>query len=219
MAKSDRIGKRKPRSNTQKLRTPELGYYFIFTDTKETEQNYFHGIRDAIPSHLKNKLVIKVNRSSTVDLISQCKEALSLEPQYRIPWIIFDRDQLPNFDSIINEAERAGIQVGWSNPCIEIWFHAYFGTMPTCLNSTQCCDAFEGFFEKIVGHKYKKSDKQVYAALCHYGNEAQAIMLADQKYQENIRVGNTIPSKMSPCTTVHKLVEEINSKLGEKGNR
>ena len=216
MAKSDRIGNRKPRSAIQKLRAPELGYYFIFTDTKETEQNYFHGIRDIIPTHLKDKLVIRVNRSATVDLISQCKEALSLEPQYRIPWIIFDRDQLANFDSIISEAERSGIQVGWSNPCIEIWFHAYFGAMPTCFNSTQCCDAFGDSFEKIAGHKYKKSDKGIYADLCYYGNEAQALVIADQKYQENIRDGNTIPSSMSPCTTVHKLVEEIRSKLDER---
>ena len=49
--------------------------------------------------------------------------------EYRIPWIVFDRDQVQGFDEIIAKAEREGIQVGWSNPCFEIdvcifWFHA-----------------------------------------------------------------------------------------------
>lgn len=38
----------------------------------------------------------------------------------RIPWIVFDRDQVQGFDEIIAKAEREGIQVGWSNPCFEI---------------------------------------------------------------------------------------------------
>ena len=32
-----------------KRRVPELGYYFIVTDTEETEQNYMYGLRDSIP--------------------------------------------------------------------------------------------------------------------------------------------------------------------------
>ena len=35
MAKSDRTGKRKPRE-AFRTRVPDLGYYFIVTDTKET---------------------------------------------------------------------------------------------------------------------------------------------------------------------------------------
>ena len=34
---------------------------------------------------------------------------------HRIPWIVFDRDQVQGFDEIIAEAVSKGIQVGWSN--------------------------------------------------------------------------------------------------------
>jgi len=44
----DRSGKRKTREQLSKRRVPELGYYFIVTDTKETEQNYMLGLRDSI---------------------------------------------------------------------------------------------------------------------------------------------------------------------------
>ena len=52
------------------------------------------------------------------------------DAQHRIPWIVFNRDQVQGFDEIIAEAVSKGIQVGWSNPCFEIWMYAYFGSMP-----------------------------------------------------------------------------------------
>lgn len=53
----DRNGKRKTREQLSKRRVPELGYYFIVTDTKETEQNYLLGLRDSIPKELQGKAV------------------------------------------------------------------------------------------------------------------------------------------------------------------
>ncbi len=59
MPRYERNGSRKPRE-LARHRTPLLGYYFIVTDTKETEQNYMYGLRDSIPKNYKGKLVIKV---------------------------------------------------------------------------------------------------------------------------------------------------------------
>ena len=42
MARTERTGKRKTREQISRQRTPELGSYFIVTDTKETEQNYIY---------------------------------------------------------------------------------------------------------------------------------------------------------------------------------
>lgn len=73
MAKEDRRGKRKPREQSRKLRTPELGYYYIVTDTDQTEKNYLEGLRNSIPETLKDKIVIKVSKARTVDLVKYCK--------------------------------------------------------------------------------------------------------------------------------------------------
>ena len=94
----------------------------IVTDTKETEQNYMIGLRDSIPKELQGKLVIKVCKVKTVELVSEALNMASLQPQYGEPWIVFDRDQVKDFDKIITTALENGIHVGWSNPCIEIWF-------------------------------------------------------------------------------------------------
>jgi hypothetical protein len=41
------------------------------------------------------------------------------------------------------------------------------------------------------------------------------IIIADQKYNEHILNGNKKPTEMCPCTTVHRLVREIKSKIPE----
>lgn len=207
----DRSGKRKTREQLSKRR-PELGYYFIVTDTKETEQNYMLGLRDSIPKELQGKLVIKVCKAKTVDLVNEALNMASLQPQYGEPWIVFDRDQVKDFDKIIATALEKGINVGWSNPCIEIWFSTYFGSMPTYQDSVSCCNGFAKKFVQVTGQKYQKSDKAIYQKLCRHGDEQKAVRIAQRKLIEHTQNCMDRPSKMCPCTTVHTLVGEITEK-------
>lgn len=215
MARIERNGKRKTREQLAKQRVPELGYYFIVTDTKETEQNYMYGLRNAIPKELQGKLVIKVFKTKTKNLVNEAINLASLNPQYGETWIIFDRDQVQGFDEIIRKAEDKGINVGWSNPCIEAWFNAYFGVMPTYHDSVSCCNGFEKAFEQASGHKYIKSDSDIYEKLNRFGDEEKAIKLAQQKLEEHKANCKDKPSEMCPCTTVHCLVKEIKSKIAK----
>lgn len=86
--------------------------------------------RDSIPAELKDRLVIKVEKAGTVELVRKALKMTGQESQYRIPWIVFDRDQVKDFDEIIQIAEKSGVGAGWSNPCFEIWMYAYLGEMP-----------------------------------------------------------------------------------------
>lgn len=211
MSKADRSGKRKSREQFSK-RVPRLGYYFIATDTKETEQNYMYGLRDSIPQSMRENLVIKVVKAKTVDLVNTAISLAALNPQYGEVWIVFDRDEVKCFDEIIARTERTGIHVGWSNSCIEIWFHAYFGSMPSFQTSVSCCNGFEECYRKHTGKKYVKSDSDIYHVLCSCGDEDKSVRLAEQRLVEHIRNGNMKPSEMIPCTAVHRLVDEIVSK-------
>ena len=142
MAKKDRTGNRKTREQRKQFKVPELGYYLIVTDTEATERCFFTGLHQALPEDVRNKLVIKVVETKTRTMIDKCLELTAYDAQYRIPWIVFDRDQVQWFDEIIKEAEDKGIQVGWSNPCFEIWMYAYFGSMPAIRDSWTCCSDF-----------------------------------------------------------------------------
>ena len=213
MPRVERNGKRKARDQMAKRRVPELGYYFIVTDTKETEQNYMLGLRDSIPKELQGKLVIKVVKTATKDLVDEALNLASLYPQFGEIWIVFDRDQVKNFDEIIRQARDRGISVGWTNPCIEAWFNAYFGEMPNYQDSVSCCSGFSTTYERATRQRYTKSDSLIYEKLNHFGDEQRAIELAERKFAEHRANCKDKPSEMCPCTTVHLLVGEIKSKI------
>lgn len=207
----DRSGRRKPR--TPRGLAPRLGYYFIVTDTKKTEKNYLLGLRNAIPPELQRQLTIHVENAPTEKLVESALDAANLHSQYGEIWIVFDRDRVTNFDEIIQEAEAHGIHVAWSNPCIEVWFSAYWGKMLTNPESKDCCSRFSAAYEKKLGQEYDKAEESIYAKLCSSGNEADAIRRAEQRLQAHLKTGETAPSKMIPCTTLHRLVQEIRSKI------
>lgn len=213
MARNDRTGNRKTREQREKKRLPEMGYYLVVTDTEATERCFFNGLHDSLPDSVKQKLVIKVVETKTQNLIQKCREMTAYEAQYRIPWIVFDRDQVPNFDEIIKEASGSDIHVGWSNPCFEIWMFTYFGSMPAINESWTCCSKFGELYEKRTGQKYSKAASDMYQRLTENGDESAAITLAQRKYDQCIRNGYNIPSQMCPCTTVHELVKEIQTKV------
>lgn len=166
-----------------------------------------------MPKDVRNKLVIKVIETKIRTMIDKCMELMAYDAQYRIPWIVFDRDQVQGFDDIIAEAVNKGIQVGWSNPCFEIWMYAYFGSMPAIQDSWTCCSDFGRVYENKTGQKYSKADEQMYGKLSKAGDEEKAIQIAQYKLEQCIREGKTKPSEMCPCTTVHELVGEINGKV------
>ena len=213
MARKDRTGNRKPREQRPPIMIPELGYYLVVTDTEATERCYFQGLHKELPKEIQNKLVIKVVETKTRSMIDKCLAMTAYDAQYRIPWIVFDRDEVKDFDEIIKEAEFFDIRVGWSNPCFEIWMHSYYGAMPAIMESWVCCSEFEKVFQRKTGQKYSKADSGLYEKIFRTGDEEKALQIAKQKYEQCVREGKTIPSQMCPCTTVYQLVEEIRKKV------
>ena len=89
--------------------------------------------------------------------------------------------------------------------------------MSTYNNSVDCCRGFENTFKKKTGkNNYEKKSKTIYSDLYNFGNEKEAIKLANQKYKQKESDGYTKPSSMNPCTTVHKLIEEIRNKIKDE---
>ena len=124
---------------------------------------------------------------------------------------------MPNYDGIIAEAENRDIKVAWSNPCIEIWFLAYYGIMPDGLTSVQCCERFGAVFKNNTGEAYNKNDSAIYRKLLESGDEEKAVKVALDKFNKwdkQRREENTPYSKMNACTRMFEIVAEIRSKTG-----
>lgn len=78
----ERNGVRKRRDSFPQ-KVPDLGYYFVVTDTKETERNYLYGLRDALPAELQGRIVIKVSSAKTKELISSQNFYIALGYNYK----------------------------------------------------------------------------------------------------------------------------------------
>lgn len=127
--------------------------------------------------------------------------------------IVFDRDQVKDFDDIIEAAEKSDVGAGWSNPCFEICMYAYLGEMPVIRESYTCCDRFADKLEKVTGQKYFMKDKDIYRKLVQYGDEKKAIQIAERCCKKCVDDGKEKPSEMWPGCMVQRLVREIQSKL------
>lgn len=208
-----RAGKRRDRNSNYETREPLLAYYLIVTDAEKTERSYFEGLRDSIPKELQRRVVVHVEKAKTTyALLNKVEELCDATAQQRIPWIVFDRDQVKEFDDMIRKAEEKDIHAGWSNPCFEIWMFAYFGTMPSIDNSVSCIDKFKERWKNFTGHEYQKNDTGIFRKLNEKGDYEKAYKLAEQNLLRSIKDGKS-PSEAYPVCTVHHLVKEITDRI------
>ena len=209
--KSERMAGRLKRSDRKKRQIRPI-YFYIITDAKETEENYLNGLKNSLKEEQQKHIKIDVVQTKTYKVLERAIEHNQQLTQYGETWIVFDRDQVKGFDEIIENSKVAGISVAWSNPCIEIWFFAYFHEMPNINDSVKCCRMFADRYQKITGKKYEKSDKDIYQMLLKYGDENDALKRAEDKEKEHIRNGKRKASEMIPSTLLYQLVAEIKQK-------
>ena len=202
-----RGGHRKGRDQRKK-RKFELKKYLIITDGEKTEVNYFNGLKNSLPEDIREKIKIEIIKSeSPHTLILDAMNKISRYPYYEV-WLVFDKDEVRGFDKIIREAYNSDFKVGWSNPCIEIWFLSYFGANPNTVNSKQCINVFSEYFRKKVNKDYLKNDEKIYQRLIEYGNEDLAIKISRNRLEEYLDEC-VKPSMMNGANRVFELVEEI----------
>ena len=192
------------------------GAYLIVTDAEKTEKNYFEGIKNIIPDSLKNDLQIKIySNKPLAKIIDFAAEQRNKDERFRDIWLVFDRDEVKNFDKLIEEAKESKMNVAWSNPCFEIWLMSYFQIPKNIDDSQKCCETFEKIFMENTSKKYKKSEEKIYNILCESGDENKAIERSREKYHQ-VKKEYSKPSKMIGCTTIYKLVEELKKKMEMK---
>lgn len=186
----------------------------IVTDGEKTETNYFQGLKNSFPEAVRNKISIKIlDKLNTQELVGRALKAQREDPREREIWIVFDKDNRPDdFDNIISSAKKHGINVAWSNPCIEIFFHAYYGRMPNNADAKQCISAFSTDFQKATKKEYTKNDKDIYSLLCHSGDEKRALELSKNKLEQSMNQAKIKkPSSYCPGSTLHNIVSKITS--------
>lgn len=213
MSEAERNGHRRSRDARVDRCNLRLGNYLIITDAKKTEKLYMQGLKESLPKSVRDQLQIKVVTDISTDkLVEEACSLRSKSSVYCDTWIVFDRDLVPNFDKIIKDAESNEIHVAWSNPCIEMWFLAYFNKTPNIPDSTTCIRKFKNLCRsKMNKYEYHKEDEAIYKKLIQYGDEVQAIRCAKARYK-SFKNPSKKCAEMVGITTLYQLVEDIKSK-------
>jgi hypothetical protein len=182
-----------------------------------TERNYFQKIFDTLISEhniSKTSLVIaKHAHTNPKGVLEDLLNALESDPEYEHKWIVIDRDEMrPNggghpledFNGAISSAEAKQIKVAYSNPSFEIWYLLHFEYRNTAVDRDEVIVQLEKYME------YSKNSQMIFDMLIK--NQDSAIANAKRliaAYEINKR--QISPAIDNPSTTVHELIEVLNS--------
>lgn len=183
-------------------------WFLIVCEGEKTEPNYFKSF-PVDPKVIK--LDIKgegKNTKSLVEKAIELKNDSESDETYRF-WCVFDRDKSPknpndsqNFNSAITLARNNGIDVAYSNDAFELWYLLHFHFYNTGISRQD----YQNMLTKLLGHEYKKNSDRIYEELKDKQQDAikHAKLLLEKYDRPN-------PESDNPSTTVHLLVEELNS--------
>ena len=183
-------------------------WFLIVCEGEKTEPNYFR----SFPVDTKViKLDIKgegKNTKSLVEKAIELKKDTESDEKDRF-WCVFDRDKnhknpndSQNFNSAITLAKTNGIKVAYSNDAFELWYLLHFHYYNTAISRQD----YQNMLTKLLEHEYKKNSETIYEELKDKQQDAikRAKLLLEKYDRPN-------PESDNPSTTVHLLVEELNS--------
>jgi hypothetical protein len=180
--------------------------FFIVCEGEKTEPNYFKKFSVDVDIQLSKGE--GKDTKSLVEKAIKLKNGLKSDERNRV-WCVFDRDKndqnphdAQNFNAAITLAQTNGIKVAYSNDAFELWYLLHFHYYNTAISRQD----YQNRLTKLLGHKYEKNSKTIYEEL--KDKQQDAIKHAKRLLQEYDRPN---PESDNPSTTVHLLVEELNS--------
>ncbi len=211
---------RKKRSREFKI--PKANSYLIVTEGECTEPHYFKGLRKRILESIGGNVEVLAipeidihgEGTSTEKLIEITEEHVSkANVIYQNIWVIFDRDDFPDFDEAIKAGNNKGYKIGWSNQSFEYWLFLHFNYSDSDLHRQEWNKKLDVLFKeyRLSEDGYEKNYENLYEMLDSFGGVDVAIRNAKRRMSEFSE--DDVPSLFAPGTTVHILVEELKKYL------
>ena len=220
--------KRGPLVNSERKQgtRDQIVRFLIVCEGKKTEPNYFRALIDDCKSQnngakidrqrTKVSLVTKIGEGAvgTGNLVNKAKK---LKDEYKRKnqihfdrvWLVFDKDEFPDFNKAIEDAKKEKMNCAWSNGAFELWFLLHFqnGFEGKCKDYVNKIESILKKKLKKTDFSYEKNDEDFYQILQEHGDEEQAIKRA-RKLRE-IRGKEKNYATHNPRTEVDLLVDEL----------
>ena len=192
--------------------------FLIATEGTQTEPNYFNALKKELEKSNRFNIDISVQGKgkSTTALVGKVYRQIEFNNQeYDRVWVVFDRDEFPDFDEAIQQAAEHKINCAWSNESFELWLLLHFKDVSERTSRDDLCDLLETAIRNEL-HKnnpnalydYTKGDSQIYEHVTKLGSETDAFART-KKLKNNFNESNVAPSAQNPCTHVDELVFEL----------
>lgn len=216
--------KRTQVSNSYSVDSKEVQKRFLIFCEGATEKDYF----DSFPVASASVKAIAKGEARTTLVESAIKEKVKYPDHEH--WVVFDLDfsTLNNnsnfdyhvdFDEAIALAKKEKINVAYSNDNFELWFLLHFEPCGTFLRQYYY-DRLSEIWKKdlkSVSYDNDKGGKKASFRKDNYqrllANQEKAIEQAKKLHTQHTELGTFPYSKRNPCTTVYKLVQELNRYL------
>ena len=170
----------------------------------ETEKKYFDQFKTKFKDDLKSVSVetIKHKRDNPYAMV----EAAAGKEGYDEIWVVFDKDDFPDFDQAIRLAERANINCAFSNEAFEYWCLLHFMNRTGSLSRAE----LKKLLTRSLGNEYEKANvASINTMLESLEILEEAERRAQVGHEKHIRDSGYSPSKWCSCTTVYQLTKRL----------
>lgn len=192
--------------------------FLIATEGTQTEPNYFNALKTELEKSNRFNIDISVQGKgkSTTALVGKVYRQIAFNNQeYDRVWVVFDRDEFPDFDKAIQQAAEYKINCAWSNESFELWLLLHFKDVPKHTSRKDLCDLLEKAIRNELHKKdpnalydYSKGDPKIYEHVTKLGSEIDAFARA-ATLRNNFKDSTNAPSSQNPCTHIDELVFEL----------
>jgi len=197
------------------IRRPIKRTVLIVGEGKETEPNYFRGLKqeDAV----KARFAVTVKKGPGWSPVRIVEHAINLKnaatsrgEDYDEIWCVLDVEGHTKRQSLNKAADMArenGITLCLSNPCFEIWLLSHFERKARAYYD---CDAvvvrLNTFWQKHHRQDYRKNDDQIYYRV---SDHTQAAIYNAQWVSENHHRDRPNTADCNSSTEVYRLVGHL----------
>lgn len=206
-------------SRKSKVKSKKLApaNYLIVCEGKQTEPNYFSGLKKRINEKYGNKvdvlipnIEVKGTGKNTTDLVKHTEKYVNYSnKRYGQVWVVFDKDDYSDeqFDKAIRTCDY---NVAWSNPNFELWLLAHLKKVNRYISKDDILKELSKEFQKNGLGEYRKNDEKIFEELTNNNGLEKAIKNCESMELIN-KEGQ--PSARNPMTKVYEVVEGLKEYL------
>lgn len=192
--------------------------YLIVCEGKQTEPNYFDGLKRKINEKYGKKvdvvipsIDVKGTGLNTVSLVEYTKKVVNqANKMYGQVWVVFDKDDYNDeqFNHAINSSDY---NIAWSNPNFELWLLSHFKKVTRFITKEQVLAELKKEFANNGLGTYKKNEKDIFEKGTR--DNRLDVAIKNCKQMEQMTKDNKKYSDKNPTTMVYKIVEDLKEYL------